>query len=141
MAQAMREARRAMAEGEVPVGAVLVHQGKIIARGRNSREATRDPLGHAEIMTLQKGAKVLGNWRLGGCTLYVTLEPCAMCAGAILNARVERVVYAAADPAAGCLGSRVNLFAMDLGPSPYITAGVLAGESTLLLQEFFRCHR
>ena len=140
MEQALAEARLALAEGEIPVGAVLVRDGKIIARGRNTREQFRDPLGHAELMALQAGSRALGSWRLTGCTLYVTLEPCPMCAGAALNARVERVVYGASDPAAGCLGSRINLFALDLGPSPYILPGVMAEECAALLREFF-CSR
>ncbi len=141
MAEALAEARLALARGEVPVGAVLVRDGRIIARGRNTREEARDPLGHAEIMALREGCRALGGWRLTGCTLYVTLEPCPMCAGAALNARVDRVVYGAADPAAGCLGSRINLFALELGHVPYITAGVLEEECSALLREFFQARR
>ena len=141
MAEALSEARRALEEGEIPVGAVLVRDGKIIARGRNTREGSGDPLGHAEIMALREGSRVLGGWRLTGCTLYVTLEPCAMCAGAALNARVDRVVYGAADPAAGCLGSRINLFALELGAEPRIVAGVMEEECARLLRDFFRERR
>ena len=141
MAEALAEARLALGEGEIPVGAVLVREGQVIARGRNTRERARDPLGHAEIMALREGSHVLGSWRLTGCTLYVTLEPCAMCAGAALNARVDRVVYGAADPAAGCLGSRINLFALELGTEPRIVAGVMAEECSRLLRDFFRGRR
>ena len=141
MREAIAEARMAEARGEVPIGAVLVRDGVVIARSGNTRENDRDVLGHAEIKVLQEGCRVLGSWRLSGCTLYVTLEPCPMCAGAILNARVERVVYGAADPAAGCVGSKINLFALDFNHTPLVRAGVLEGECAQLLRDFFARRR
>ncbi len=144
MSLALEEAREAARQGEVPVGAVVVRDGRVIARGRNTREEKGSPLGHAEMEAISAAAQALGDWRLDGCTLYVTLEPCPMCAGACLTSRLEAVVYGAADPAAGCLGSRMNLFAMDLdsvGPSPRITAGILSEECSRLLSEFFRQRR
>ncbi|MEG1943686.1 MAG: nucleoside deaminase, partial [Angelakisella sp.] len=118
MSLALAEARLAGKRGEVPVGAVLVRRGEIIAACGNTREEEHDPLGHAEINVIRAGCRVLGDWRLSDCTLYVTLEPCSMCAGAILNARVAKVVYGAADPVAGVLGSRLHLFDLDLGFRP-----------------------
>ncbi|MEG0752765.1 MAG: nucleoside deaminase, partial [Angelakisella sp.] len=115
MTLALEQARLAQSRGEVPVGAVLVQNGQVLAACGNTREQENDPLGHAEIKVIQEGARILGDWRLTGCTLYVTLEPCPMCAGAILNARIQKVVYGASDPAAGCLGSRIHMFDMDLG--------------------------
>ena len=109
MAAAIEEARRALAEGELPVGAVVARDGEIIARGCNRRENTGDPTAHAEIEAIRAAAAALGGWRLTGCTLYVTLEPCAMCAGAVVAARLSRVVYGASDPAAGCCGSVYRL--------------------------------
>lgn len=141
MSLALEQARLAAARGEVPVGAVLVKDGAVVARGGNTREAGGDVLGHAEVEVLRQGARVLGDWRLTGCTLYVTLEPCPMCAGACLNARVDRVVYGAADPVAGCLGSVFNLFAMDFPQRPRIVAGVLEEECRQLLSEFFAGRR
>ncbi|MEA5010373.1 MAG: tRNA adenosine(34) deaminase TadA [Angelakisella sp.] len=137
MQEAIAEAKLAQAHGEVPVGAVLVKNGQIIARSGNTRENDTDVLGHAEIKVIQEGCKALGGWRLTGCTLYVTLEPCPMCAGAIINARIERVVYGAADPAAGCAGSKINLFALDFNHTPLIRAGVLEEECKALLKDFF----
>lgn len=142
MSQALALAREALEEGEVPVGCVIVWEdGRIVGRGRNRREGDRDALGHAELEAIAAACREVGDWRLTGCTLYVTLEPCCMCAGACLNARLDRVVYGAADQAAGCLGSRVNLFAMGLGPPPGILPGVLAEECGALLQDFFRQRR
>ena len=137
MEMALEEARCAGARGEVPVGAVLVKNGVVIARGGNTREEAGDALGHAELEVIREGCRVLGGWRLSGCTLYVTLEPCPMCAGACLNARLDRVVYGAADPAAGCLGSKINLFDLDFAQRPRIVAGVLEEECGRLLADFF----
>lgn len=139
MRAALEEARLAEEAGEVPVGAVIVRDGEIVARGRNRRETETTALGHAELDAIAGACRALGGWRLSGCTLYVTLEPCCMCAGACLNARLDRVVYGAADAAAGCLGSRVDLFAMELGPvtPPGILAGVLEEECAALLRNFF----
>lgn len=141
MRLAIDEAKRAAAAGEIPVGAVVVRGGRVIATARNDREESHSPLGHAEVRAIEMAAKALGDWRLTGCTLYVTLEPCVMCAGAILNARLDAVVYGAADPSLGCLGSRLNLAHLDLGSAPRITAGVLEEECRALLSAFFLTHR
>lgn len=142
MSAALDEAKKAAKAGEVPVGAVVVREGKIIARGRNRRESRGSALGHAELDAIAGACQAVGDWRLSGCTLYVTLEPCCMCAGACLNARLERVVYGAADEAAGCLGSRMNLFAIQLGPPPPgIIPGVLEEECAALLRAFFAQRR
>lgn len=141
MTAALEEAREAGRSGEVPVGAVIVRDGTLISRGRNRREIEGNALGHAELDAIADACRALGDWRLVGCTLYVTLEPCCMCAGACLNARLERVVYGAADEAVGCLGSRVNLFAMGLGPPPGIVPGVLEEECAAVIREFFAAHR
>ena len=105
MAEALREAELAASEGEIPVGCVIVRGGEIIARGHNLREQTGDPTAHAEVVAIRRAAQALGRWKLEGCTLYVTLEPCPMCAGAISQARIARLVYGASDPAYGCAGS------------------------------------
>lgn len=141
MTAALEEAKEAARAGDVPVGAVVVRDGTLISRGRNRRELQGTALGHAELDAIAAACLALGDWRLAGCTLYVTLEPCCMCAGACLNARLERVVYGAADEAAGCLGSRVNLFAMGLGPAPGIVPGVLEEECAAALREFFAGQR
>jgi len=138
MRAALREAMEAARKGEVPVGAVVVHGGRIIGRGHNQREMLKDPTAHAEMIAITQAAAALESWRLEDATLYVTLEPCLMCAGAIVNARIRRVVYGAADPKAGACGSlyQVGLDAR-LNHRFELTAGVLAAESTALLQEFF----
>ena len=142
MALAVAEARLAGAAGEVPVGAVLVRHGERIAVGRNAPVASHDPSAHAEIRALRDGAKALGNYRLDGCELFVTLEPCAMCAGAILHARLARVVYGATDPKTGAAGSIVDLFAQpQLNHHTVVHGGVLADECGQLLQSFFRDRR
>ncbi|WP_243149770.1 tRNA adenosine(34) deaminase TadA [Thermaerobacter sp. PB12/4term] len=139
MAEALAEARRALALGEVPVGAVAVYQDAIIARGHNLRERLGDPTAHAEILVLRKAAARLGGWRLEGVTLYVTLEPCPMCAGAIVLARVPRLVYGAPDPKAGAAGSLMNLVQHDrLNHRVELRSGVLAEASAALLRGFFR---
>src|SRR5919108_4848722 len=115
MAEALAEARKAAAEGEVPIGAVVVHDGRIVGRGRNEREGRRDPTAHAEVLALQEAARSLQRWRLTGATVYATLEPCPMCAGALVNARVDRLVYAVPDPKAGAAGS---LFYVPRHPRP-----------------------
>lgn len=139
---ALEEARRALAEGELPVGAVVARNGEIVATGRNRREAAADPTAHAEIEAIRAAARALGGWRLTGCTLYVTLEPCAMCAGAIVAARLERVVFGAADPAAGCCGS-VYRITEDPAFAHFARAdgGVLAESCQALLSDFFAEHR
>jgi tRNA(adenine34) deaminase len=138
MRLALEQARAAGDAGEVPVGAVLVRGGEVIATGRNAPIAGHDPTAHAEIAALRAAAALQGNYRLDGCTLYVTLEPCAMCSGAMLHARLPRVVYGAADPKTGAAGAVVNLFAEPrLNHQTQVTGGVLAGECGALLQAFF----
>jgi len=142
MEVALAEAREAEAEGEVPVGAVVVREGEVIARAHNRPMASNDPTAHAEILALRAAAEKLGNYRLVGCALYVTLEPCAMCAGALVHARVERLVYAAADPKAGAVASCLRLLeASHLNHRVEVTAGVLAEEAAALLQRFFSLRR
>jgi tRNA(adenine34) deaminase len=139
MRQALAAARRAPAHADVPVGAVVVKDGAVVARGRNTREKTADPTAHAEVLAIRRAAKRLGSWRLEGCTLYVTLEPCAMCAGAIVLSRLPRLVYGASDPKAGFVGSLGNLCRDPrLNHRPVVTAGVLAEECGRILVEFFR---
>lgn len=141
MALALEQAKLALDCGEVPVGAVLVRGGEVIAAGGNTRERDSDPLGHAEINVIREGCRITGDWRLSDCTLYVTLEPCPMCAGAILNARLYKLVYGAADPAAGCVGSRIHLFDLDFNHRPLVTPGVLADRCGALLTDFFKKKR
>jgi tRNA(adenine34) deaminase len=142
MRQALQLAARAAAQDEVPVGAVVVKDGQIIARGYNAPIVSNDPTAHAEIRALREAGSALGNYRLGGCTLYVTLEPCAMCAGAIMHARVERLVYGAADPKTGACGSVVDLFAEErLNHHTEVTGGVLASEAGKQLSDFFAARR
>ncbi len=142
MALALEEARAARALDEVPVGAVVVHADAVIAAGHNLTQTANDPSAHAEMVAIRRAAERLGHWRLLDCTLYVTLEPCAMCAGAIVLARVPRVVYGAADPKAGMCGSLENLLQDPrLNHRASLTAGVLAAESAHLLREFFRERR
>jgi tRNA(adenine34) deaminase len=138
MRQALDQARNAWALGEVPVGAVVVKDGAIIATGFNQPIGTHDPTAHAEIMALRAAAAILGNYRLPGCELFVTLEPCAMCSGAMLHARLARVVYGASDPKTGACGSIVNLFEQDrLNHHTELVGGVMAQECGALLKEFF----
>ena len=142
MRQAIASARRALAHGEVPVGAAVVKDGAVIARGRNAREKDCDPTAHAEIVAIRRAARRLGSWRLTGCTLYVTLEPCAMCAGAMVLARLPRLVYGATDPKAGFAGSRGDLVRHPrLNHRVDVTKGVLAEECGRILVEFFRDRR
>jgi tRNA(adenine34) deaminase len=138
MQQAISQAHNAWALGEVPVGALVVKDGEIIATGFNQPIGTHDPTAHAEIMALRAAAEIVGNYRLPGCELYVTLEPCVMCAGAMMHARLARVVYGAADPKTGACGSIVDLFAQQkLNHHTKVTAGVLAQECGGLLRDFF----
>lgn len=141
MRLALIEAKKAAAAGEIPVGAVVVCGNTVLAAARNDREVTHSPLGHAEVRAIEMACQARGDWRLDNCTLYVTLEPCPMCSGVILNARVGQVVYGAADPQYGCLGSRLNLVHLDLGAAPRLTAGILAEECSALLSDFFRGQR
>ena len=136
--QTLALAKEAAAEGEVPVGCVVVRQGQIVGRGRNRREKDKTALAHAELEAIAQACSQLGGWRLWECTLYVTLEPCPMCAGAIVNARIPRVVYGASDDKCGACGSVCNLFSMAFNHHPQVESGILAEESMELLKEFFQ---
>ena len=138
MRQALDLARQAMTEGEVPVGCVIVKDGAVVGRGRNRRETARTALGHAEIEAIADACANLGGWRLAGCALYVTLEPCPMCAGAIVNARIPVVCYGARDGEAGCCGSVLNLFEERFPHHPRVYGRILEEECAGLLREFFR---
>ncbi len=142
MAHALTLARHAAAQGEVPVGAVLVRADEMIGEGWNQPIAACDPTAHAELVALRAGARRLGNYRLGGTTLYVTVEPCVMCSGAILHARIERVVFGAYDPRAGAAGSVFDVLETDnLNHRPELIGGVLADECSALLRAFFASRR
>ena len=138
MREALSLARKAAERGEVPVGCVIVRGQEIVGRGYNRRETDKSALAHAEIQAIDQACRTLGGWRLWECTLYVTLEPCAMCAGAILNARIPRVVYGASDRKFGACGSVCSLFSMDFNHHPQVEAGLLEEESKALLQDFFQ---
>ena len=138
MDAALGLAREAAAEGEVPVGCVIVCDGKIVGRGRNRRETGKSALAHAEIEAIDEACRTLGGWRLWQCTLYVTLEPCPMCAGAIINARIPRVVYGARDAKCGACGSVCDLFSMEFNHHPQAEIGVREAECTALLKDFFQ---
>lgn len=138
MRMALELAREASSEGEVPVGCVIADaDGKVIGRGRNRREENADATAHAEIEAIREAGEALGSWRLDGCTLYVTLEPCPMCAGAIINARVPMLVFGAADAVSGSCGSVIDLFFERYGHQPKVLGGVLGEESAALLRVFF----
>jgi len=142
MRYALREAQLAMESGEVPVGCVITYQGELIAKGRNQRELLNDPTAHAEVLAITSAAAHLGSWRLEHCRLYVTLEPCPMCAGAIINSRIPEVYFGAHDPKAGCAGSLMNLLTdTRFNHRPQVTAGVLAEECGAILTGFFRAIR
>ena len=138
MEEALTLAREAAAEGEVPVGCVIVRGDEIVGRGRNRREQGKNALSHAELEAIDQACRNLGGWRLWECTLYVTLEPCPMCAGAIINARIPRVVYGARDAKAGSCGSVCNLFDMAYNHHPQVEVGLMEDECAGLLKEFFR---
>lgn len=137
MSLALEQARLAGERGEVPVGAVLVRGDTVIASCGNTTQADGEPICHAEINAMRAGCLLLGDWRLSDCTLYVTLEPCSMCAGTMINAHLGKVVYGASDPIAGVLGSRIHLFDLNLGYRPHVCAGVMAEECGALLSDFF----
>jgi tRNA(adenine34) deaminase len=142
MDEALSLADEAAAAGEVPVGAVAVFEGRVVGRGRNAREAERDPLAHAELRAITEAARALGRWRLSGVTLYATLEPCPMCAGALVNARVDTVVYGCDDPKAGAAGSVLAVLGEPrLNHRPALRRGVRAQESAERLRAFFRARR
>ncbi|HIZ56105.1 MAG TPA: tRNA adenosine(34) deaminase TadA [Firmicutes bacterium] len=138
MRMAIQQAEQAAALGEVPVGAVVIRNEEVIASGHNLRETQKNGLYHAELIALHRACGVLGGWRLPGCTLYVTLEPCPMCMGAAINTRIARVVFGASDPKAGTCGSLFSLTAYPVNHKPEITGGILEEECRLLLQSFFR---
>ena len=139
MKQAVKQAKKAYDKMETPIGCVIVHEDKIIARGYNKRNMKKNTLAHAEILAINKASKVLGDWRLEDCTMYVTLEPCPMCAGAIVQARIPRVVIGSMNPKAGCAGSVLNLLQQDgLNHQVEVTKGVLAEECSGLMTSFFR---
>ncbi len=137
MREALALAEQAAALGEVPVGAVIVKDGKVIARGYNRRELDHRATAHAELLAIEEACRVTESWRLHGCTLYVTLEPCPMCAGTIINSRVDRVVYGARDEKAGACGTVVNLFEMGFNHRPILKSGILAAECGAILSRFF----
>ena len=138
MREALALAQAAADEGEVPVGCVVVRGEEIVGRGRNRRESAKSALAHAEIEAIAEACRNLGGWRLWQCTLYVTLEPCPMCAGAIINARLPRVVYGAKEPTNGCCGSAVDLFMLPCSQKPELVPGVLEEECSAMLSAFFR---
>ena len=138
MKEALLEAQKAFLLDEVPIGAVIVQDGIIIARGHNLRETGKNAVAHAELLAINEACSSLGGWRLPRCTLYVTLEPCPMCAGAMINARIDRVVFGAYDPKAGSCGSLVNLFDLPYNHRPLCEGGVLETECAGILSEFFR---
>ena len=138
MDEALTLAREAAAEGEVPVGCVIVCKGEIVGRGRNRREKGRSALAHAEVEAIRQACETLGGWRLWECTLYVTLEPCPMCAGAIINARIPRVVYGASDAKFGAAGSVCSLFSMAFNHHPQVESGILEDACAALMTDFFQ---
>ncbi|NLX69343.1 MAG: nucleoside deaminase [Clostridiales bacterium] len=142
MEQALEEAQKAYDMGEVPIGAVIVKDGIIIARGHNLRETYKDPTLHAEMVAIREAAEKLGGWRLSGCELYVTLEPCPMCAGAIIQSRIERVIFGAMDPKGGCAGSLYNLLADSrFNHRAEVVSGVMEEECRRIIQIFFKAKR
>ena len=142
MREALRLAREAASNGDVPVGCVIAGpDGNIIGRGRNRREEAHDATAHAEVEAIREACQARGSWRLGGCTLYVTLEPCPMCAGAIINARIPELVFGAREENSGSCGSVIDLFAEKYGHAPKVYSGVCAEESRQLLREFFEAFR
>ena len=138
MDRALTLAQEAALDGEVPVGCVIVRDGKIVGEGRNRRETGRTALGHAELDAIRQACENLGGWRLWDCTLYVTLEPCPMCAGAIINARIPTVVFGASDRKCGACGSVCDLFSMDFNHHPQVIKGIREAEAAALLTEFFQ---
>jgi len=142
MRLALREAQLALEHGDVPIGAVVVHDGEIIGAGRNERELRQDPTAHAEVLALREASRALGSWRVLDSVLYVTLEPCAMCAGAIVLARVPRVVFGTTDPKAGAAGSVLDILAEPrLNHRPVVAGGLLAADCAMLLTDFFGSRR
>lgn len=138
MQEALRLAKEAADEGEVPVGAVVVFNGEVVGRGRNRREKDKNALAHAEIEAIDEACRKLGGWRLWQCDLFVTLEPCPMCTGAIINSRIKRIVYGASDYKAGSCGSVVNLFDLPYNHKPEVVSGFMQEECSGILTDFFR---
>ena len=138
MRQAIALAKEAAEEGEVPVGAVVVFDGKIVGKGRNRREISKNALAHAEIEAINEACRALGGWRLWQCDMYVTLEPCPMCTGAIINSRTKRLVYGASDYKAGSCGSVIDLFSLPYNHKPEVSKGVMQEECAALLSDFFK---
>lgn len=139
MKQAIAQAKKAQAIGDVPIGCIIVYEDKIIARGYNKRNKLGTTLAHAELLAIKKASKVLGDWRLENCTMYVTLEPCQMCAGAIVQARIPHVVIGTMNPKAGCAGSIINLLQMErFNHQVAITSGILEEECSILMKDFFQ---
>ena len=138
MLEALKLANEAKMEKEIPVGAVIVFKDKIIGKGRNRKELSQNPLMHAEIEAISAASKYLKSWRLIDCEIYVTLEPCPMCAGAIINSRISKVIYGAHDPKAGSCGSLINLFELPYNHKPSVFCGVLEGECSEILSNFFK---
>lgn len=142
MKEAIKEAKKAAKIGEVPIGCVIVYENKIIARGYNKRNTKKTTLAHAELLAIQKASKVLGDWRLENCSMYVTLEPCQMCSGAIVQARIKEVVVGAMNPKAGCAGSIINLLQMEqFNHQVELITGVMEEECAAVLQQFFKALR
>ena len=142
MRQALKQAQCAQLMDEVPIGCVIVKNGKVIARAHNKREATNDPVGHAEILAIRKASKKLADWQLVDCELYVTIEPCIMCAGAIIQSRIKRVVYGAPDSKGGAFGSSINVLTADnINHRPEVVSGVLLEECTNIIKNYFKSKR
>lgn len=142
MKEAVRQAKKALALEEVPIGCVIVHEGKIIARGYNRRNTDKNTLSHAELNAIRRASKKLGDWRLEGCTMYVTLEPCQMCAGALVQSRIDEVVIACMNPKAGCAGSVINILEMEgFNHKVKVEKGVLEQECSEMLSDFFKTLR
>lgn len=142
MKEALKEAKKAELIDEVPIGCVIVKDDKIIARGHNQRETKQSPIGHAEIAAINKAAKKLNSWRLEGCDIYVTLEPCIMCSGAIIQSRINKVYYGASDPKGGALGSSINVLeASNINHHPEVISGVLKEECSSIITNYFKAKR
>ena len=142
MKEALKEAELAALEDEVPIGCVIVKDNKIISKAHNMRDKTNNPIGHAEILAIKKASEVVNDWQLVDCTLYVTIEPCIMCAGAIIQSRIPRVVYGAAEPRGGAFGSSINvLTANDINHRPEVVKGVLEEECSLIIKNYFKNKR
>ena len=142
MKEALKEAKKAELIDEVPIGCVIVKDDKIIARGHNQRETNQSPIGHAEIVAINKASKKLKSWRLEGCDIYVTLEPCIMCSGAIIQSRINKVYYGASDPKGGALGSSINVLeASNINHHPEVVSGVLKEECSSIITNYFKAKR